>query len=159
MTLSLKNCPDCKGEGWNEGAATRCDACGGSCSRKLTAEILEAFAEAKEWLDDKIDTAFEDWSRIAGFHRAYGVESWEIRHDGIRIVQDVSCRGCYDTTAHIMPIVWLLAAPAERELMILAEKARQDAEKASQQSRMRKEEIRDLQDRLAKLQSESGKAA
>lgn len=156
--MNLINCEICNSEGWIWIEATasseKCDACHGSGRRPFSREMLDAFTEAKDFIDDEIHEFFKLWCDLSGLHRAYGVESWKIEGGELRIVQDTSCRGCYSTESHRIPLEMLFADRDEMKRLIDEKQREREVEQAAKKRRLKTDEIRNLQDRLAKLQSE-----
>lgn len=146
----FKDCPACGG-----GSPERmdCVTCEGTGERTVSPENVLLALTAKDWADDQVSTLFEAWCRINGVHAAYGVERWECSGEEIRVIQDISCRGHYDTQDHFFPMSWLLAGPDEREKLITAdldERAKRDAAARVQADRNR---IASLERELATLRA------
>lgn len=147
--MNFSDCPVCQ----NEYLEELCPTCKGSGMRPITAEAISLAITAKEWADERVSEFFDSWCRISGTHPAYGVESWQIWGEELRIVQDTSCRGCHRTESHDFPLAWLLATEAEREALIEADVAQKKAAEAARHQREKQQEIARLQSRLATLQS------
>lgn len=149
--MSFTDCPACEGCGYI--LDETCPTCEGSSQRKITAADIELALSAKEWIDEEVGALFATWCKISGTHAAYGVESWSLYGDSLRIVQDTSCRGCHDTTSHDFPRAWLIAQGAERAALIQAEVDEKKAAEKQRRANNRQREIAHLQARLASLQS------
>ena len=54
-------------------------------------------------LDARVSDLFDAYCKVYGIHPAYGVESWDVSGDRVYVVQDTSCRGCYDNRSHTLP--------------------------------------------------------
>ncbi|WP_411839934.1 hypothetical protein [Paracoccus sp. ME4] len=154
MHDDFATCPTCNGTSEDaDGNWEGCATCSGSGQRPLTPENLQLAITGRDWADQRVAEFFGEWSRLTGTFAAYGVEGWELRGDVLHITQDISCRGCHDTTDHRFPAEMLFADPARRRTMIMAqleEKARTDARA---RERWRELEIERLQQRLAELTS------
>lgn len=157
--MDFSTCPECRGEDQDEAGSGTCALCGGSGNRPVTAASIELAISAKEWADEVVEGFFGDWCRLTGKHRAYGVESWSVGCGKLRIVQDTSCRGCYDTESHEFPLAWLLAGPEEREALIRTEMEGKARKEAQAREIRRVEEIGRLRARIADLEApDSGPA-
>lgn len=146
----FKDCPACGG-GFPEHMS--CEACEGTGERAVTRENVLLAITGKEWADEKVGDLLSEWCRINGVFQGYGVESWECHGDQLRVVQDVSCRGCHNTRTHVFPLSWLLAGADERERLITAdleERAQRDAAAKAQADRNR---IASLERELATLRA------
>lgn len=152
MHIDFATCPTCNGttedaDGNWEGCAT----CSGSGRRPVTPENLQLAITGRDWADERVAEFFGEWSRLTGTFAGYGVESWELHGDVLHITQDISCRGCHNTTDHRFPAEMLFADPERRRAMIVAqleEKARTDARARERCNQL---EIERLQKRLAEL--------
>lgn len=147
-------CPDCAGSGDIDEAT--CSLCGGSGDRRVTEANLALAMTAKEWADGQVSDFFSTWCRIAGVHEAYGVDRWHSWESTLNIVQDTSCRGCYDSKNHSFPLAWFLATGDERERLIRedVESKMSAAEKRRHEERLR--ELESTRAKLARLESEIG---
>ena len=119
-------------------------------------EITPEFVSVVEIFKDRLDTAvsnmFKEYCIVFGIHRAYGVESYNIGTDTIHIVQDISCRGCYDTAEHTLPTSYLYAKNA-RELMLQDFKI-QEQRKIEKYNIEKQLEISRLKEKLARLEKQ-----
>lgn len=68
-------------------------------------ERIDYIESEKEWLENRVSSIFSKYCQVYGINEAHGVDSWEIWGDKLEIIQNVSCRGCYD--------VWKRSLPAE----------------------------------------------
>ena len=111
----------------------------------------------KEWLDNRITEVFTDYCNTFGIHRAYGVESYDIGawgSDDLRIVQDITRRGCYDTTVHNMPTEYLYLDHEPRLALMASDKARKDALDADRNKATKRAELARAAADVARLSRE-----
>lgn len=146
------HCPDCSGSG--EKADAACGSCNGSGERAISHANLHLAVSAKAWADDQVDAFFSAWCSISSTFHAYGVESWSVSADSLTIVQDTSCRGCYDTTSHSFPLAWFLATGAEREGLMSTEVERRRAEAEARRTAAAHRELAQTRARLASLEEQ-----
>lgn len=153
----FSHCPTCAGSG--EAGDETCTLCGGSGDRVISEENLMLAVTAKEWADDQIADFFATWCRLSGVHQAYGVESWSTYGSDLRIVQDISCRGCYDTETHSFPLEWFLATGEKRERLIREDVVSKMTAAEKQRHDAKLQELAATRARLARLESELGQSA
>jgi hypothetical protein len=110
-------------------------------SPEYTKNRISRVLVLKGWLDSLVSGVFSDYCEIFDIHRAYGVQSYHIEYDSLDIIQDISCRGCYDTQSHSLPIEYLyLDGDDRRELMRLHKKEKDD-KNAHQKKNSKKYEL------------------
>lgn len=114
--------------------------------------VIQQTDDMKDFSDSIVSEMFTNYCEVFGIHRAYGVESYRINNDTICIIQDISCRGCYDTDEHILPLVYL-TSPNAVEMMKEDFKKKQD-EKNRVREIEREREILRLQEKIARLEKE-----
>lgn len=146
------HCPDCSGSG--EKADAACGTCGGIGERAVSHASLHLAVSAKAWADEQVNAFFSTWCSISSTFHAYGVESWSVCGDTLTIVQDTSCRGCYDTTSHSFPLAWFLAAGPERERLMSTEVERRRAEAEARRLAAAHRELAQTRARLASLEDQ-----
>lgn len=70
-------------------------------------ERIDHIESEKEWLENRVSSIFSKYCQVYGIDEVYGVDSWEIWGDKLEIVQNVSCRGCYDVWKRSLPVEYL----------------------------------------------------
>lgn len=144
----FSHCPAC-GEDWDP----KCGACAGTARRPLSRESFELAVSAREWADEQVRDLFQEWCELTGYDLAYGVESWQVYGDSLLITQDRSCRGCYNSERHDLPLAWLYASGDERADLILAHAREQDRIRQEQEAVRRQREAASLRARLAAIEA------
>lgn len=144
----FSRCPAC-GDDWDPECAT----CAGTARRPLTEADFGLAVTAREWADEQVKDFFKEWCDLTRHDLAYGVESWEVYGDALRITQDTSCRGCYDSEAHEFPLTWLYATGEERAALIIAHSREAERRRKEQEGANRQREAAALRARLAALEA------
>lgn len=88
---------------------------------------VERILAMKEWLDDRVSQVFHDYCGVFDIHPAYGVESFTVGNVNLQIVQDISCRGCYDTTRRTLLVEYLYLEQPDRLALMKHHKVEQAA--------------------------------
>ncbi len=94
-------------------------------------ERIEHIEREKEWLDGRVREIFTKYCEIYGIFLAHGIDSWEIWGNALDIRQDITCRGCYDTESHTLPVEYLYTEDYEPLI-------KRDFEKHQQEEKERK---------------------
>ncbi len=149
----FNDCPGCAARLKEEGIADPdCETCKGSGRRPLDQASIELALSARDWIDERVSDLFADWCRLMGVHAAYGVHSWQSWGDKLRIVQDTSCRGCFDTETRELELAWLWMRPQEREAAITGLRQQQEAVATAKAAAARQGRIGQLRAELARLE-------
>ena len=150
----FRNCTGCAGEGCRENGET-CPICCGGGERPLTAENFALAYTSREWVDEKIDALLAEWSKIGSIDIGYGMESWDLSGDHLRITVDTSCRGCPSSDTLLIPLAWLLAKPSDRERMMSEEASvRRDA-KTLREERDRQRQLDAARETISRLEKKT----
>lgn len=119
--IDFRECPHCKGDPdgtWSDdgkfSAEAPCLACNKTGERIINREVIDELLSGRDWLDERVSSVFSDYSEIFKIHKAYGVEEWNFDNTTLHIKQDTSCRGCYDTQSHQLPLEYLYLDGDER---------------------------------------------
>ena len=149
----FRDCPACAAFHPETGSPDPdCETCKGSGCRPLDQASFELALSAREWLDERVSDLFAVWCRLMGVHAAYGVHRWETWGDKLRIVQDTSCRGCFDTETRELELSWLWTGPQEREAAITGLRQAQEAAAAAKAASALQGRIGQLRAELARLE-------
>ena len=84
---------------------------------KITPARVALYQRLKEDIDEAVSNMFGDYCAAMDLHVAYGVESFDFWGDQVRIVQDTSCRGCYNSEVHELPASALYMSSEDRTAM------------------------------------------
>lgn len=154
MYIDFSSCPTCNGTTEDaEGNWDGCKTCAGSGNRPVTPENLQLAITGRDWADERVAEFFGEWCRLTKTFAGYGVESWELRGDVLHITQDISCRGCHDSTGHSFPAEMLFADGDRRRALILAQLEEKAQADTKEKERRKELEIGQLQRRLTELTS------
>lgn len=123
-------------------------------------ERIDHIMKEQEWLENRMSSIFSSYCQIYGIREAYGVDSWEIWSDKLEIIQDTTCKGCYDCDRHNLPLKYLYSDDYEsliKQDFIEEQKRKEDEKQAKkkEQIRNREEKERETYQRLkAKFEGE-----
>ncbi|PTX52658.1 hypothetical protein IQ03_03885 [Gemmobacter caeni] len=149
----FRDCPACSDLLEETGCADpACASCMGTGARPLDQASIELALSARDWVDERVSDLFSDWCRLMGVHAAYGVHRWETWGDKLRVIQDTSCRGCFDTETRELELCWLWMGPPEREAAITALRRTREAAEAAKAAAAREGRIGQLRAELARLE-------
>lgn len=117
-------------------------------------ERIDNIESEKEWLDDRISDIFSKYCQVYDINESYGVDSWEIWGNKLEIIQNVSCRGCYDVEKRTLPLEYLYSDDyknlIERDFQNLQREKEEEKEKErtlKDQRRKEKAQQREEKDR------------
>lgn len=135
-----------------------CAACGGTGKRRKTRDEIELALSGREWADECVREVFDDYCEVFGYHRAYGVESWDIRGDTLHIVQDTSARCCHNTETHTLPAEYLYTEGEERLALMRRDREAEVRAEEQEKARRKVERLASLEREAARLRSEIGES-
>lgn len=102
-------------------------------------ERIDHIESEKEWLENRVSSIFSKYCQVYGINEAYGVDSWEIWGDKIEIIQNVSCRGCYDVERRSLPVEYFYSD----DYKSLIERDFQNQQKEKEKEKEREQVLRD----------------
>lgn len=123
--------------------------------RIFTREEVQNAVDAKQWLDERIETFFdEDYQPLFGPKYGY-YESWQMETTDIISIQiNTSSRGCYDFETISVPLEWLLVNGPEREQLMKAEHEKRAQAEEKKRAEREASKLAHKKEQLAKLQAE-----
>lgn len=122
----------------------------------VTTELVEAYENLKDRIDNKIDQVFYDYCEIKKIAHAYGVRKWQWCHKTVLIVQDTSCMGCYNEEKHSLPLEWFLVPRDDSKKLIEADTKQKNEEAKALNLKHKKQKLAELEKKASELRSELG---
>lgn len=118
-------------------------------------ERIDHIESENEWLENRVSSIFSKYCQVYSINEAYGVDSWEIWDDKIEIIQNVSCRGCYDVEKRSLPVEYLYSDDYES----LIERDFQNEQKEKEQEKEREQALKaQRREEKAQLREEKDRA-
>ena len=122
--------------------------------KRITPARLALYERLKKELDDEVSAVFGLWCKANNTHVAYGVERWDVWENNLQIVQDTSCRGCYDNEYHTIPSSLLFMSSEEQTEFFVNLTEANEKRKLEEKKSQNKALIERYKQRIEELENE-----